>query len=99
MAKIKLNLGSRSYDIIIGKNIISSLPKRLKKLQLLKYQPVVVTNNRVYKIYGEFLKERLIGYSKPLFLRVPDSEKAKSWQVLSNALKTIVEFNKDKNIF
>ena len=99
MAKIKVNLGLRSYDIIIGENVISTLPGRLEKLQLLKYQPVVVTNDKVYKIYGEFLKEKLINCPKPLFFKVPDSEKAKSWQVLSNVLKTIIEFNKDKNIF
>jgi len=99
MAKIKVNLGLRSYDIIIGRNIISTLPGRLEKLRLFKSRPVVVTNDKVYKIYGEFLKKQLINCPQPLFLMVPDSEKAKSWPVLSNVLKTIVESNRGKNIF
>ncbi|MDP8234485.1 MAG: 3-dehydroquinate synthase [Candidatus Saelkia tenebricola] len=99
MAKINVNLGLCSYDIIIGENVISSLSNRLEKLHLSKYQPVVVTNEVIYKLYGNFLKKQFKSHSQLSFIKVPDSEKAKSWQVLFNVLKTIVSFDKGKNIF
>ena len=58
MSKVKINLGLRSYDILIEQNLLESIPK-----DLLEYekgnQAIIISNEKVYTLYGEKLLKSL----------------------------------------
>ncbi len=78
MKTTKLNLNKRSYDIIVGRNIIKSLGRCVAKLKI-GSDAYVITNKSVRDRYGASLHKRLrqSGF-KVMFGIVPDSEKSKS---------------------
>lgn len=87
MRKIKLNLGKRSYDIIIGRGALRRLPEYLRSLALTR-DIFVITNTPIYHRYAAALKQSLgKNFSLEFYITI-DSEKAKS---ITNAVK-IIEF-------
>ena len=99
MKKITVNLGKRSYQIIIGYKIINLLSGYLKKLNLTE-SSVVITNARIKKIIGikliNVLKSANISYR---FKTVPDSEKSKSQAIAFKLIDRISYFTKLKTPF
>ena len=91
MKRIKVNLGKRSYAIVIGKGILKYLPVYLKPLNLPR-ELFVVTNSQIKNQYGARLKACLKkgGFSFKFYTTM-DSEKAKS---INNAVK-LIEFLAD----
>lgn len=87
MKKIKLDLGKRSYDIVIGKGVLSLLPEALSRLGLSR-DIFVITNTFIHNRYGHILKRELGRDFALKFFTTIDSEKAKS---IANAVK-IIEF-------
>ncbi|MFC1631787.1 3-dehydroquinate synthase [Candidatus Omnitrophota bacterium] len=78
MKKVKLNLGPRSYQILIGSGVLSSLTATLNRLDLAKVA-IVVTNPTVRRLYGTKVRNSLKGAVESVyFVQVPDSEKSKS---------------------
>ena len=63
--KVRVNLGGRSYDIIIGQNILRSLSSKIDSGQV-----IVISDPLVYKLYGS--KIRIKGARKII---VPRGEK------------------------
>jgi len=59
MKKIRLHLGKRSYDIIIGEHAIKNLGKELKKLEI-GSDAYVLTNRLINNKYGCLLKQVLL---------------------------------------
>lgn len=84
---------------MIGHGLLGKTGQFLKKLDLGK-DAVVITNNRLLKLYGGALSSGLkrSGF-KPAFITVPDSEKAKSIAVAASVLSRIAAHDKYKNIF
>jgi 3-dehydroquinate synthase len=54
MEKVRVELGERSYDICIGKNILRNIGDSLKPFSL-SPKIAIVTNPTVYPLYGERL--------------------------------------------
>ena len=52
MRKIRVPLGSRSYDILVGEKLLASLGERCRKLGLGK-RCIVVTDDQVGAKYGK----------------------------------------------
>lgn len=99
MATIKLNLKNRSYNIIVGCNIINLLGKYIKE-QNIGSSAYVITNALIKAKYGNSLKKILLSAGLSLrFKIVPDSEKSKSLNTLMNVLNDIARFDKKKKIF
>lgn len=85
MEKIKLDLGKRSYDIVVGSSALGRLPEALGRLGLSR-DIFVITNTYIHHRYGHLLKRSLgEGFSLKFCITV-DSEKAKS---IANAVKII----------
>lgn len=99
MKKITVNLGKRSYQIIIGYNIIGRLTDFIERLNLGK-DAVVITNTRIKKLAGCKILDRLkkSGFNVE-FEQVPDSEKSKSQAIAFSVIERISHFAKLKTPF
>ncbi len=92
MKVVKVNLGKRSYEILIGKGAISKL-STLRKTQGLGRPFFVITNKKINALHGKRLAAVLRKLStKILFYEVPDSEKAKSFSVYIKAIRRLASF-------
>ncbi|MBN2453087.1 MAG: 3-dehydroquinate synthase [Candidatus Omnitrophica bacterium] len=99
MKKIKVFLGKRSYDILIGKGLIGRCGPLLKNLGL-GHDALIITNKRLSGLYGKRLSTTLrkSGFS-PRFELVRDSEKAKSFAALEKLLSRISRYDINKKPF
>ncbi len=94
MKKITVQLGERSYDLLIGSGILPRLGRELKRRRMGAH-PVLVSNATVLKRHGARLKRALAsaGFSVQT-LTVPDSEKAKGLPSLSRLLNALAEMDR-----
>lgn len=99
MKKIKVNLGERSYDILIGSGLIAKAGAALKKLDI-GCDACIITNKTLDRIYGGQLRRSLSksGITSVVEL-VPDSEKAKSNDIMSRIIGRIGCYDKNKRLF
>ncbi|MDP2938887.1 MAG: 3-dehydroquinate synthase [Candidatus Omnitrophota bacterium] len=97
--KIKVNLAKKSYEIIIGKRIISHFAKSLKRLNL-GTTAAIISNKRIRKNIGSKIEANLNKNSFLVkFFEIPDSEMAKSAKVALGLIKTIASFDVKRRIF
>lgn len=99
MQTIKLNLGKRSYDIIIGSNILKSAGRYIAGLKI-GCDAYIITNGFVKTRYGKTLEKSLKeqGFSAR-FKTVADNEKSKSINTMSAVLRDIASYDQKKKIF
>ncbi|MDD5552769.1 MAG: 3-dehydroquinate synthase [Candidatus Omnitrophica bacterium] len=99
MRVLKLNLKKRSYDIFIGKGLLKSSGKYLRRLNI-GSDAYVITNSRIKKNYGAALTGALkrSGFTVR-FKLVPDTEKSKSLQAAADVIKDIALYDKKRKIF
>ncbi|MDD5730168.1 MAG: 3-dehydroquinate synthase [Candidatus Omnitrophica bacterium] len=99
MKTTKVNLKERSYNIVVGRNIINSLGRAIKKLGL-GSDAYVVTNATIKNKYGPLVNKVLSGEGLNVKFRlVADSEKSKSLETAYPLLKDIAVFDKKKKLF
>ncbi|MFA5093563.1 MAG: 3-dehydroquinate synthase [Candidatus Omnitrophota bacterium] len=99
MKKIKVNLGKRSYEIIIGSGVINQLGNFLKKLNL-GSDAFIITNNYLKAKYGNKLASVLKAAGFNIYFKiVADSEKSKSIQVASSVIKDLANFDRKRKVF
>jgi 3-dehydroquinate synthase len=99
MEIIKLKLGIRSYNIIVGSGIIRVLGKYTHKLNL-GGDAYVITNASIKNKYGAALNKSLkqTGFNIR-FKLVPDTEGSKSIKMASSLIQEIAAYDKKKRIF
>ncbi len=99
MHGIKVNLGPRSYDIIIGRGILNRLGQELLKLRV-GTDAYIITNLWLKNKYGEKLRQELRknGFNSH-FKIVPDSEKSKSLEAAGLVLKELAGWDKSRKVF
>jgi len=99
MRAIKVYLKNRSYQILIGNNILRVLGKYLKKLSL-GDTAYLITNSRVRRHYGKLVAKSLnqSGF-RVRFKLIPDSEESKSLNVASGVIRDITRYAKNKKLF
>ena len=99
MNRVRVSLGDRSYDVLIGAGLLSKSGAILKKLDICK-DAVIITNPRLLRAYGKTVKDSLnksgIGAR---FALVPDSEKAKSSDILVKVVNDIASHDRNRSIF
>jgi len=99
MHKIKVNLGKRSYDIIIGKFIIKELSGYLRKLNI-GSDAYIITNPLLKARYGAILSRVLLkGGFSCRFKIIPDSEKSKSLENAGCVIKDLAKFDRKRKVF
>jgi len=99
MRRVKVNLGRRSYDIIIGREILKTLGRELLKLKA-GTDAYIITNAWLKNKYGAKLDAALRknGFN-PRFKIVPDTEKSKSLEAAGLVLKDLAGWDKSRKVF
>ena len=99
MKTLKVNLGQRSYRVLIGRGILSKLKGELQKLKLGQVA-IVVTNPTIYKLYGSLIKQALKGLNSEVhFEQVPDTEESKSVTECTNLITRFADLDRGKGVF
>lgn len=99
MKKIKVKLGKRSYQIIIGASVLPKLKTELKKMSLGKVA-IVVTNPKINRLYGTLLQQALKGAGPELhFAEVPDTEESKSARECFSLMERFANLDRGKGVF
>jgi len=99
MRKIKVNLGLRSYNIIIGRGIFNKLGLELLKLKI-GTDAYIITNSLVKNKYGAILRKELLKNGFNLHFKVvPDSEKSKSLETASSVIRDLARFDQARKVF
>ncbi|MDD5128989.1 MAG: 3-dehydroquinate synthase [Candidatus Omnitrophica bacterium] len=99
MRKIKVDLGKRSYDIVIGKSILDKLAAYLRKLNIGE-DAYIITNTFLKDKYGAgLLKVLEAGGFSCRFKVVPDSEKSKSLENAGRVIKDLAQFDQRRKVF
>lgn len=99
MKVIRLNLKKRSYDIIVGENIINLLGKYIRRLKI-GSDAYVITNAAIKNAHGRKLNQTLQKSGLSIrFKVVPDSEKSKSIKMASSVIEDIVRHSRKKRLF
>jgi 3-dehydroquinate synthase len=97
MRRVSVGLGSRSYDIIIGKGAVNSLGRRLRRLDI-GLDAYIVTNAFLKDKYGAVLKKALSGFNLR-FKTVPDSETSKSFEQAAGLIRDLASFDRKRKVF
>lgn len=99
MDKIRVALGDRSYDILIGGGLIDDCGKIVKGLSIGR-DAFVVTNRRVLSLFGSKLRRSLTNSGFTVrFDIVEGSEKAKSVETASGVLNRLSRYDVNRSLF
>lgn len=99
MRVIKVKLGPRSYDIIVGRGIIRLLGGCIKKLDL-GDSAYVITNDLIKRKYGAKISASLKAAKIRFKINtIPDTEKSKSINVLSSVIRDLAKFDLKSRTF
>ncbi len=90
---VKVSLGGRSYNIIIGSKLLDKLGQKIKPL-VLSRRAFIVSNPIVFDLYGNKVSQSLkkAGFEVNL-LMVPDGEKYKSLETSYKLYNQLIEHN------
>jgi len=99
MDKIKVNLATRSYQIIIGDHILNQLGGILKKLNI-GTDAFIISNNFLKNKYGLKLAQSLSKSGINFHFKVvPDSEKSKSIETAALVIKELARYDQKRKVF
>lgn len=97
MKKLKVELGKRSYDILIGYDIMSRLGEEMKNLGF-RGRLLVITDENVHPLYTlpclQSLEEA--GFSVGVSVVAP-GEESKSWPVAEKLFSSALDFSLDRD--
>jgi len=99
MRIIKVKLKKRSYNIVIGHNIIEKLGNYLTKLNI-GQDAYVISNSTIKNRYGRILHNALrkSGFNVK-FKIVPDTEESKTIEISTSVIKHLSLYDKKRRIF
>lgn len=92
---VRVNLGSRSYDILIGDNLLQSAADFIKP-HLKAPRVTIVTDETVWGLHGSTLETALSGYQIHKII-LPPGESQKSFDGLQHVLNAVFEAGFDRN--
>ena len=97
MEKIRVELGERSYEIIIGSSILDKLGENLKAINL-SPRVAIVSNPTVFSLYGERVSEsvRKSGFNV-VTVTVPDGEEYKDLLRIQQIYDTLLAHKLDRS--
>ncbi|MGV7220444.1 MAG: 3-dehydroquinate synthase [Nitrospinales bacterium] len=91
MKKIRIDLGDRSYDILIGKDLLKQVGSQLSQLVKSK-TATIITHPSINKLYGKTLRSGLEQEGiKALTFEVPEGESCKSIQQAEKLFDQLIE--------
>lgn len=99
MRKVRLDLKKRSYDIVIGSNIINSVGVLSRKLGL-GTDVYIITNPFIKNKFGRKVEKAFVSAGlRVRFKTVADTEKSKSVETAAKVLKDLSVHDLKKRIF
>ncbi|MGE4357146.1 MAG: 3-dehydroquinate synthase [Candidatus Omnitrophota bacterium] len=99
MERIKVNLGERSYAVIIANDSYANLGREIKNLSIGK-DAFIITDRIVEKLLGKKISLSLKNENlNPHIEIVPPSEKSKSINIWSKLVRRLADFDKKKELF
>src|ERR1700722_15698115 len=87
--KVRVDLGPRAYDVVIGRGLLKHLKERLKQLSL-PGSPIIIADRAVSNLFEQLQESTAIperenwGYLLPTFL--PNGEEAKSLEIYAKIM-------------
>lgn len=97
MKKLRIDLADRSYDILIGRNFLSSLGDHLAHLKSI-HRALVVTNPAINKLYGKVVFEGLKNAGLSIeCVEIPEGETHKTLQDAQTIYDYLIENQYDRN--
>lgn len=96
MEKITVNLGERSYDIMIGSEILNGIGEQLKSFNL-SPKIAIISNSTVFSLYGEQVADsvRKAGFDL-LTVIIPDGEEHKNILTLQHIYSELLRYKLDR---
>jgi len=95
-ASVHVELGSRSYDIVTGKNLLAEAGALIAPL--VKKRVIIISDEHVAKLYGQLLVSSLEAKGiQQNGIILPAGEQTKSFAVLGKLLDELLEFNPNRN--
>jgi 3-dehydroquinate synthase len=95
--RLSVDLGERSYPIVIGAGILALIGKELKSLNFPR-KVAVVTNSTVAGLYGEQLRTALEEAEFRLrFITIPDGEEYKTLVTLDTIFEELIRHGFDRS--
>jgi 3-dehydroquinate synthase len=91
--RVHVNLGPRSYDVLIGAGTLPSLGATLRGEGLRQTAAFVITNRDVGALYFDAVREALsaAGFQKIVRHDIPASEEGKNWDEFSATCAALLE--------
>ena len=91
MKRIKIRLGTNSYEVHVGSGLLEQMGRQLIENGFTG-KLVIITNPIVKRLYGDTLKENLAGEGfKVIILSVPDGEDQKSLETAGRLYNELTE--------
>ena len=90
--EIKFKNLTHSYPVIIGNNLLSSLPSKIRSLCPKTKKIVIIIDKKVPNKFRKILKDRLKTF-KPFFLPFTANEKSKSFRSVNYYLQKLLKKN------
>ena len=96
MKTVQVSLGERSYDILIGPNLLDEVQDFFEKYRLGK-RVFLISNTGVFQLYGQRLREKLsAGGFEVTEILIPDGEKYKTLQTVENVYTYLIAQRVDR---
>ena len=95
MSKVTVDLGARSYDIIIGDDLLAQAGILIQP-HLKAKRVAIVTDENVYALHGKDLESALSAYETHMIIR-PAGESQKSFEGLQSVLEALFKAGFDRN--
>ena len=91
MKKVKVNLGDKSYEVLVGSGLLAQTGRLLKKAGL-SGKLVIITNPVIKGLYGEIVNQALAkeGFTVNTLL-VPDGEEQKSLETTGRLYEELTD--------
>jgi 3-dehydroquinate synthase len=93
LSRIDVDLGPRSYPVLIGTGLLDSLGATLRSHGLKQTAAFILTNEQVGGLYFQRLYAALerVGFNKIVRHDIPPTEEGKSWDEFSSACAALLE--------
>ncbi|UCF37089.1 MAG: 3-dehydroquinate synthase [Acidobacteriota bacterium] len=96
MKKVTVNLGHRSYDILIGQDLLAQT-SRLFEQQSVGKRVFLIANTTVYDLYGEVVEQSLTDGGFDVFhILIPDGEPCKNLHTVENIYTYLIAQRADR---
>jgi 3-dehydroquinate synthase len=95
MTLVNVDLGPRSYDIIIKEGLLSEVGSFISK-KISGRRVAIISDENVYRLHGKQLDDALVDFEKHVII-CPAGEEQKSFEGLQNILNSLFDKGFERN--